>query len=145
MLRSATLGTLTALVMTVGGVGVSQAASAATTAAETTGAASWGSTKAPDQVLRKGCRDYRFFYKITTPNNEWQAEMFITDPKRRPIASVLADAGSQPRQGILSFRTCRASTTPGRFKIRMRVTYTEGYEKHVGFVKPSYFRLVSPR
>eukprot|EP01032_Pedospumella_encystans_P036880 gene36880-41744_t len=49
MLRSATLGTLTALVMTVGGVGVSQAASAATTAAETTGAASWGSTKAPDQ------------------------------------------------------------------------------------------------
>lgn len=144
MLRSATLGTLTALVMTVGGVGVSQAASAAP-AADTTGAASWGSTKAPDQVLRKGCRNYRFAYKITTPNDEWQAEMFISDRKGRAVASVLADAGSQPRQDVTTFRTCRASTTPGRFKIRMRVTYIEGYEKHVGFVKPSYFRLVNPR
>ncbi|GEP39533.1 hypothetical protein NPS01_31960 [Nocardioides psychrotolerans] len=145
MLRSATLGTLTTLVVTLGGVGVADATSTTAPTARTTDASSWGSTRAPDQVLRQGCRNYRFAYKITTPNNEWQAEVFVTDPRGRAIGSVLVDAGSNPRQDVRTFRTCRASTTPGRFKLRMRVTYTVGYEKYVGFVKPTYFRLTRPR
>lgn len=145
MLRSATLGTLTALLMTVGGVSATDATSSTSVAARTTGAQAWGSTKAPDQVLRKGCRNYRLSYRITTPNDEWQAEMFVTDPRGRAIASVLVDAGSNPRKDIRTFRTCRASTTYGRFKLRMRVTYTVGYEKHVGFVKPTFFRLTRRR
>lgn len=143
MLRSATLGTLTALALTLGGVSTADAAGP--TASSRMDATSWGSTRAPDQVLRAGCRNYRFAYKITTPNDNWQAEMFISDRKGRAIASVLADAASQPRQDVTTFRTCRASTTPGRFKIRMRITYTEGYDKFVGFAKPSYFRLTRPR
>lgn len=145
MLRSATLGMLSALVMTVGGFTPAGAASGSTTQARETGAASWGSTRAPDQVLRQGCRNYRYGYTITTPSDEWQAEVFVIDPKGRAVGSGVIDAGADDRRGIKTFRTCRASTTPGRFKLRMRVTYTVGYEKHVGFVRPTYFRLTRPR
>ncbi len=143
MLRSTTLGVLTALIMTWGGLSPATATSGP--AARETGAASWGSTKAPDQVLRKGCRSYRFSYRITTPNNEWQAEMFITDPRGRAVGSVLADAGSDPRANVRTFRMCRPVTSPGRFKLRMRVSYNEGYVKHTGFVKPTFFRISRPR
>ena len=145
MLRAATLGSLTAMVMTVGGVSAADATSSTPDAARTTEAQSWGSTSAPDQVLRRGCRDYRFSYRITTPNDEWQAEVFVSDPRGRAIASVTLDAGINPRRAVRTFRTCRASTTYGRFKLRMRVTYTVGYEKHAGFVRPAYFRLTRPR
>lgn len=146
MLLSTTLGALTSLVMTIGGAGsVATATSSTGAGAPDRGPASWGSIKAPDQVLRQGCRDYRFAYRITTPNDEWQAEVFVTDPRGRAIASVLVDAGSNPSQAVTTFRTCRVSTTHGRFKLRMRVSYNVGYEKHVGFVKPAYFWLTRPR
>lgn len=152
MLRTATLGTLTALALGLGVVAAPTAQAdlldllspSSSSTAEPGSGAEWGSTRAPDQVLRAGCRNYRFSYRINTPNDEWQAEVFFTDPKGRAIAHKIFDAGSDPRADTRTFRTCRPSTTPGRFKIRMRVAYTEGYERHLAFVDPSFFRLTRP-
>jgi hypothetical protein len=102
----------------------------------------WGGTHAADQVLKSSCASYHYRYRIDPPTDDWAAEIFLSGPKGGPIASAALDVKSDPAVGKEHWRLCRPSITPGRYKIRMKITYLRGYEKHEGFVKPSYFRLV---
>jgi hypothetical protein len=109
----------------------------------------WGSTRAPDQVLRNGCHKYRFHYKITAPTHSWAAEFFLVNPNGRGLTSSAVLSESDPEQGWLRWTICRASTVYGRHKIRMKVTYNPEPEDPTadnidGFVKPSFFRLTRP-
>jgi hypothetical protein len=101
----------------------------------------WGGTHAKDQVLKPSCAHYPYRYRIAPPIDDWAAELFLVGPNGVPIASAAFDVDSDPAVGKAFFRLCRPSVTPGRHKIRMKITYLDGYEKYEGYVKPSYFRL----
>lgn len=107
----------------------------------------WGSTRAPDQILRQGCRNYAYAYTINPPDSDWSAELTLLGPSRATVASATFFSDSDPTRAVAKFRFCRAATQPGRFKIRMKVTtYADDYDLGThGFVKPGYFRLTRPR
>jgi hypothetical protein len=101
----------------------------------------WGSTSAENQKLRKGCRYYPYTYRVTPPVDDWVAELFLVGPRGGRVASAAFDRFSDPAVGRARWRICRPSVVPGRFKIKMKVTYLDGYDLHEGWVAPSYFRL----
>lgn len=103
--------------------------------------ATWGSTKAPNQVLKRGCASYRYRYVVTAPTDQWAAELFLTGPGGRALAGPAFDAGANRPRAKAFFRLCAASLRPGRYKIRMKITYQDGYDQFAGFVRPSTFRL----
>ncbi|GAA4688361.1 hypothetical protein [Nocardioides nanhaiensis] len=103
--------------------------------------ATWGSTKAPNQVLKRGCASYRYRYVITPPTDQWAAELFLTGPGGKALAGPAFDAGANPPRGKAFFRLCAPSLRLGRYKIRMKITYQDGFDKFEGFVRPSTFRL----
>ena len=104
-----------------------------------------GQHHAADQALKPSCAHYPYRYRIDPPTDDWSAEIFLMAPRGVPIASAALDASSDPAAGKKHWRLCRPSITPGRYKIRMKVTYLDGYDKFEGFVRPSYFRLVRRR
>jgi len=106
----------------------------------------WGVVRAPDQVLKPGCHKYRFHYKMTTPTDSWAAEFFLVNQNGRGITSQAIMAESDPKKGWLRWTVCRASTKPGRHKIRMKVTYNPRPSDPTpdnldGWVKPAFFQL----
>jgi hypothetical protein len=107
----------------------------------------WGSTRAPDQALRRGCRNYRFAYRVTPPGPEWTAEVRVVSPRGRAVASRTFLSESDPAAAVRRFRVCRPTVAPGRFTLEMLVTsyedrFDDGSAAHV---KPSHFRLRRPR
>lgn len=101
----------------------------------------WGSTRAADQVLKRSCAYYPYRYRINPPVDDWAAEIFLSGPGGVPLASAALDVDSDPASGRQHWRLCRPSISPGRYKMRMKITYIRDYQKFEGFVKPSYFRL----
>jgi hypothetical protein len=109
----------------------------------------WGATRAPNQVLRAGCHRYRYHYRIDVP--DWAAEIFLVNPNGRAIVNDIALEATEPSKGWRRWSTeiCRASTTYGRHKIRMKITWTPDADDPTddnidGFVKPSFFRFTRP-
>jgi hypothetical protein len=100
-----------------------------------------GRTWARDKVLKRGCHDYRYQYKVTAPAEEWSLELFLRDPSGDTIASNAKDSMVDPKRGSGTFRFCRYNTEPGRFKIRGKLTRYNGYDQYVGWVKPGIFRM----
>lgn len=149
MLRTATLATLSLLLGLTLGLGVIGAPATGVTSPETAERAGtfqpWGMTRAPDQVLRKGCRSYKYRYAVNPPSDDWTAEVFLVDPRGRTITHNGFFPASDPATATRYWRICRATTKPGRFKMRMKITWWDGYDSQVGWVKPGYFRLARPR
>jgi hypothetical protein len=106
----------------------------------------WGSTSSRDHVLQRGCHDYFYRYRITVPSDIWMAETFLIGPKGRLVTSGAMMTFSDGKTGRERWQLCRSSVVSGRYKIRMKVTWRgDGYTNHVGWVKPSYFRLLRRR
>ena len=101
----------------------------------------WGHTAAKNQVLKRSCAHYPYRYRVTAPSDEWAAEVFLVGPRGGGIASAAFDSRADPDRGRAGWRLCRASLIAGRYKMRMKITWLRGYEKHEGWVKPSSFRL----
>jgi len=145
MLRTAIVGAIAALLLPA-----TLVAATPTPASAGRDFKPWGYTRAPDQVLRSGCHNYRYTYKVDPPGFRWAAEVFLIDPRGVGLASAAFLKGGDPKQGSETWRICRASTKPGRFKMKMKVTYCEEREcrsptdPRRGYVKPSYFRLTRP-
>ncbi|WP_134742446.1 hypothetical protein [Nocardioides sp. 503] len=107
----------------------------------------WGRVRAPDQTLRRGCRSYRFAYRVTPPGTAWTAEVRVLSPRGRAVASRTFVSESDPAAAVRRFRVCRAAVAPGRFTLRMLVTsyagtFDQGSKAHV---RPTHFRLRRPR
>jgi hypothetical protein len=147
MLRTATLGTLSLILGLTLGLGVLVGATASAKEASGTGAKfqPWGKTRAPDQVLRKGCRSYKYRYAVNPPGSDWTAEVFLVEPGGDILGSATYFPASDPATATRYWRICRTTTTAGRFKMRMKVVWYDGFDSHVGWVKPGYFRLALPR
>ena len=154
MLRTATLGTLSLLLGLTLGLGALGSSSTGATPVSSTASTDtaddtarfkpWGRTRAPDQVLRKGCRYYKYHYAVKPPSADWTAEIFLIEPGGNTLAHAVYSPDSDPAVGNRHWRICRATTTPGRFRMRMKIVWYDNYDGHVGWVRPSYFRLTRP-
>lgn len=149
MLRTAILGTLSLILGLTLGLGALTPPSMGAAGAEATEPTArykqWGMTRAPDQVLRKGCRYYKYRYAVNPPSDDWTAEVFLVDPDGDTLTSAVMAPESDPATATRYWRICRASTRPGRFKMRMKIVWYDNFDSHVGWVEPGYFRLIRPR
>ena len=108
----------------------------------------WGYIKAPDQKLRAGCHRYVYRYKVDLPVDDWAAEMFLIGPRGRGIASFAAASQSDPAKDRLRWSTplCRPWLKPGRYKLKMKVTWNPDPgdptpDNVDGWVRPRTFRI----
>jgi hypothetical protein len=104
----------------------------------------YGRTSARDGVLRNGCHDHRYRYVVTPPTGDWTLETFLLDRTGSSIASGTYFSDSDPARNRATFRFCRYSTYPGRFKIRAKMHWYDGSADHRMWLRPSYFRLRRP-
>ena len=109
--------------------------------AATAGDPEFGRMWRDDGVLREGCHRYKYHYKAIPPTNDWALETFLVDPTGETIASDGLISGTDPKKGTARFRFCEYNTEPGRFKLRGKLTYRDGFDEWVVWVKPGYFRL----
>jgi hypothetical protein len=105
----------------------------------------WGSTSAPDGVLRRGCHTYHYNYALTPPQKgDWALEVFIVGPKGKRLASGVMAEGFDPEKGSDSFRICKPTTRPGVFKIKAKFSNLAGDDLVEGYLPVSRFRLRAP-
>jgi hypothetical protein len=134
---------LLALVLLLAGLAV-----ASPTATPTAGAdyKPYGRAMAPDQTLKRGCRNYKLSWVLKPPSDEWSAIITVYTPKGRKAAGILLDANApDPLRGSRWFKLCRASVIPGRYKVGMLVIWNEGRDRFQAPVAPTYFRMRLPR
>ena len=108
--------------------------------------AQYAKTTRGDGVLKQGCNNYRYGYRITPPKeaSTWALETFLTDRRGKTIASGGILQGADPKKGHDRFRFCRENTVPGRFKLRGKFTYKVGFETFDGWIDPTFFKLTTP-
>ena len=68
-------------------------------------------------------------------------ETFLIDPNGEGLASGAFGSPVDTLRDRKRFRFCRNSTRPGVFKIKAKLTWQDGSEQHVVWLKPSRFRL----
>jgi hypothetical protein len=102
---------------------------------------SWGSAEASNQRLHRKCHRYAYTYRVNPPTDNWAAELFLVGPKGARLNSAYYVFNADPAAGKGGWRLCRPKTRPGRYTIRMKVSYIDGYDLHEGWVKPTRFRL----
>lgn len=108
-------------------------------------ATSWGHASAPDQTIRSGCRDYRFHYDVTAPGDEWMAELTLVNPHGRQVSTRTYESAAEKRTGTGTFELCEPTTSPGRYRIKMKVTSYDDRASSARQVAPGTFRLTSKR
>ena len=140
-LRISTLGVLTALALLAGLLGVGVAAGAPAPGARAESFAELGRTMSQDRVLRRGCSAYRYSYSIKPPTPDWGLEIFVVDPRGNRVWSDAFIGGDDDTRQMARFQVCSRVTVTGVFRIRGKLTYTDGFEKFSGFIKTSTFRL----
>ena len=106
--------------------------------------AGYGHTGAANRVLRSGCHGYRYHWVIKPRTNDWLLETYLRDPRGTHLASGMFDSDSEQKRDHSRFRFCRYSTRPGRFTIKAKLTWYNGYTEHHVWLDPSHFRLHRP-
>lgn len=105
----------------------------------------WGSTSAPDQLLRGGCHPYRYRYVVDPPTDDWMAEIFLVGPGRVGLAHATLFSDSEKARGRRVWRLCSPSLRTGRYVMKMKITYLDGDDETSGRVRNSRFRLTARR
>jgi hypothetical protein len=103
----------------------------------------WGSTSAPDAVLKRGCRNYTYSYRITPPEGYWSLELFFTGPHGKRVGSAYFLYGGDPLADTENLRLCKRTTQPGRYTIKafLSVEEEDGNQTEEGWLPQSTFRL----
>lgn len=104
----------------------------------------WGRIVVRDAVLRPGCHEYQWRYRLSPPAEEWAVDLVLLGPGRARLASDQLLSESEPRRGTRAFRICSVTTRPGRFVVRAKVTVRDGWDQEVGQLPPERFRLRRP-
>ncbi len=103
-----------------------------------------------DGVLHPGCRTYDYHYVVRPRADDWVLETFLSGPGGKQLGSDAVQKAAHNRRGTRDFKVCRATTHPGRFKIRGKLTRTFEVcatpvscttEDKVVWIKPAHFRL----
>ncbi|WP_244929084.1 hypothetical protein [Nocardioides sp. W7] len=138
MLRQTMLGSIAAVLLAPAGLvtGSTVAASATDDHHE------WGRLGARDGVLRKGCPSYVYRYAVQPPGGDWSLETFLVDRRGRKLGSGVFLSGLNPTRGQATFTICRATTKPGRFVIRGKLSVQNGPDEYAeGWIRPVVFKL----
>jgi hypothetical protein len=104
----------------------------------------WGSTSAPDAVLKKGCQGYTYSYELTPPEGYWSLELFFKGPNGKRVGSAYFLYGADPLSDTETLRLCRRTTKPGRFTIKALLSVENGSQSEEGWLPESTFRLRAP-
>lgn len=105
----------------------------------------WGTVSARDGVLKKGCRTHPYRYALTPPEGDWALETFLVGPGGEHLASDQLVVGHDPVAGTKRFRICRATTRPGRFRVRALLHVDNGPDESLETWLPTAsFRLRPP-
>jgi len=104
--------------------------------------AQYAETSKPDGKLKRGCKNYRYRYEVTPPEeaDSWGLETFLVDRTGERIASGGVLSG-EPEKGRETLRFCRQNTVKGKFKLAGKYTYVVKGEIIAGWIKPTRFRL----
>ena len=105
------------------------------------GDADYGRVWARDRALRDGCHNYGYHYRVRPPTSDWALETFLRDRRGRSVASDALLAPHDKKRGRSVFRFCRYNTVPGRFTIRGKLTWKNGWDTHEKWIKRGHFRL----
>ncbi len=101
----------------------------------------WGKAVSKNHVLKRGCHDYAYRYKVKPPTKQWSAEIFFVTPNGTGLAHRAFDSAANPAKDRVKLTVCSPSTDYGKHKIKMKITYTRGDAMVVGWVKPTTFRF----
>lgn len=103
---------------------------------------SYGSVDARDGRLREGCRAHAYSYRLTPPEGDWTLETFLVGPGGHALASDQLAEGFDPAVGKKRFRICRATTRPGRFRVKALLIVDNGpNETTEAWLPTASFRL----
>ena len=143
--RTLPVGVSTVVFALLATSGAATSASTATPDARRETHPEWGKTSAPNQVLKKGCHNYRYNYKLTPPEGDWALETFLVGPGGKRLASGAFAGAFDPEKGPGTFRICKATTRYGRFKIKAKLSVQNGPTEYTeGWLPKSHFRLRRP-
>jgi hypothetical protein len=102
----------------------------------------WGTISAENGVLKRGCRDYGYDYRITAPDRgDWDLNVTLVGPGGKELWFGYLYEGANPDEGTTTFRLCRAKTRPGRYKLKAVVSVQVHNEVTAGRLKTEKFRL----
>ena len=73
------------------------------------------SMHAADGRLRRGCKDDRFTYAVTTPSEDWTFDITLQDRRGKGVNAQSLIGPNDPVTDVLTYRLCRWATVPGRF------------------------------
>ena len=104
----------------------------------------WGSTSAPDAVLRRGCKKYQYTYDIKPPEGDWSLDIRIKGPSGKRLAAAYW-LKPDPLTATRDFRLCKATTRAGLFTIRAYLSVQNFDDTTGGYLPDSHFRLFRKR
>jgi hypothetical protein len=91
-----------------------------------------GALDAPDGRLKRGCKDYRYAYSVTTESDDWTFDITMQDRRGKGVNSQSLLGPNDDEAGVLTYRLCRWSTVAGRFTLSgVLVSYDGGRETSV--------------
>jgi hypothetical protein len=144
MLRRSILATVIAVVLAVGLMSATPTVTAAPAFDN-----SIGIVKVPDQVRQGNCGSYRLRWRFNPPSDQWTVTANVRTPKGFSIVSQFWDSNARNKlartQGHLKVRICGSSIKTGRYKIQMKMIYTDGRDNVTVDRAPTYFRLLKRR
>lgn len=76
-----------------------------------------GALDAPDGRLRRGCKDYRYAYSVTTESDDWTFDITMQDRRGKGVNSQSLLGPNDDAAGVLTHRLCRWATVAGRFTL----------------------------
>lgn len=104
-----------------------------------------GTTSAPSGTLRNGCHRYSYTYAVQVPTEDWTLEISIVDRRGHGVASFAFIGPADEKAQTPTYRLCRNSTVPGRFRIRARLSwYDDPSTPQLVPVPVTRFRLARP-
>jgi hypothetical protein len=76
-----------------------------------------GALDAPDGRLKRGCKDYRYAYSVTTGSDDWTFDITLQDRRGKGVNSQSLLGPNDDEAGVLNYRLCRWATVAGRFTL----------------------------
>lgn len=76
-----------------------------------------GSLDAPDGRLKRGCKDYRYAYSVSTGSDDWTFDITMRDRRGKGVNSQSLLGPNDDEAGVLTYRLCCWATVAGRFTL----------------------------
>ena len=99
-----------------------------------------GALEAADGRLRRGCKDYQFTYRVTTPSEDWTFDITMQDRRGKGVNAQSLIGPNDAKSGVLTYRLCRWATVPGRFTLKGALVSYDGSQETPATITES-FRL----